>query len=57
MKTGDIVKLKSGGPSMTLLLQYSGTFCGPAYDYVCTWFDEKGEFCQEYFEREMLVRL
>ena len=39
MKTGDVVKLKSGGPDMTITKRYTGV----SEDAVeCTWFDKSG---------------
>lgn len=51
-KPGDVVRLKSGGPDMTVLRESTGTTPG----FVCTWFgtnhDEKPKV--ELFPREAL---
>jgi len=47
MKKGDIVRLKSGGPSMTVLITDDKTT-------ECQWFTLSGEMCREPFSNDTL---
>lgn len=51
IKQGDIVKLKSGGPRMTV--------SSPIYyeNFSCTWFDKVGKLCVESFSKLIIVKL
>ncbi|MBN3725270.1 YodC family protein [Burkholderia sp. Ac-20379] len=48
-RIGDVVTLKTGGPRMTV------TFVGAAW-LTCQWFDVGGDFCQERFAFDAVVR-
>lgn len=57
-KSGDIVRLKSGGPQMTInknieVLQFNGSikFYG---EVECKWFDNKNIICTDIFEQSAL---
>lgn len=52
---GDVVKLKSGGPDMTV--ERTGDFgpAGPEKGVVCTWF-ERAKRSTEVFSEETLKR-
>lgn len=49
-KIGDIVRLKSGGPSLTVCAHY------PDSNLYCSWFTEDGEFKSNRFVVESLVQ-
>lgn len=49
IKVGEIVKLKSGGPVMTVAKKLSTT------ELSCVWFDSHGVYQSEIFEEETLV--
>jgi uncharacterized protein YodC (DUF2158 family) len=49
MKPGDIVRLKSGGPLMTLTRFTTSSEC------VCGWFDRKGKIHYSAFIPEILT--
>lgn len=53
-KKGDVVKLKSGGPKMTVA--ETGDFgpVGPSNGVECTWF-EKNKLLSEVFPEEVLM--
>lgn len=56
-KKGDIVKLKSGGPKMTVvsLGDYSGGMSlGPKDGVECTWFDDKHKQSSAVFDAETI---
>ena len=44
-KAGDIVRLKSGGPRMTVV-DYGKYGYGDDEEYKCKWFDEKNKLTQ-----------
>lgn len=46
MKPGDIVKLKSGGPSMTV--EKVGTVDSAAHTASCVWFNDEGDVWRLY---------
>ncbi len=48
-KEGDVVKLKSGGPEMTVS-EVKGD------KLYCKWFDEKGELKAKYFKTTELTK-
>lgn len=62
-RVGDIVKLKSGGPSMTVKVLKIGFYPDEKGNLqegfqgfiACTWFDNMGEIKQEVFKQEMLT--
>jgi uncharacterized protein YodC (DUF2158 family) len=49
---GDIVRLKSGGPDMTVI--EPNMLCGIT-DVNCRWFDNNGEWHKEQFHPDELV--
>ena len=49
-KTGDVVRLKSGGPEMTVQNYVPGKT-----RVICTWFDDKGKH-SDGFEEDQLER-
>ncbi|WP_246794698.1 YodC family protein [Burkholderia perseverans] len=52
-RIGDVVTLKTGGARMTV------TYVGIAGDQLyltCQWFDASGEFCQQRFAVDAVVR-
>jgi uncharacterized protein YodC (DUF2158 family) len=52
-KTGDVVRLKSGGPTMTVA-DY-GKYNYSEFDsYKCRWFDEKKKLTEDVFSEEEL---
>jgi uncharacterized protein YodC (DUF2158 family) len=58
-KIGDIVTLKSGGPSMTVsrVMTESDFKLGDVFsgNYQCTWFDDKNKHNQQFFPQDSLV--
>jgi len=46
--TGDTVKLKSGGPAMTVVSTVEE-------NVQCVWFDAKQELQRKYFDQELIV--
>jgi uncharacterized protein YodC (DUF2158 family) len=62
-RVGDIVKLKSGGPSMTVKVLKNTLYQDDKGELqegfqgfiACTWFDNLGELKQDIFEQEMLA--
>jgi uncharacterized protein YodC (DUF2158 family) len=52
-ETGDVVRLKSGGPPMTITEPPAPDISG----YHCVWFDEHKVFHSHYFEGDALIRL
>jgi uncharacterized protein YodC (DUF2158 family) len=52
METGDIVKLKSGGPEMVLLYN-----CTNMKGYICGWFDVNENYCEAAFPIYALVKI
>jgi len=54
LKKGDVVKLKSGGPKMTV--QGLGEYLGVEDGVLCVWFDDKGKH-SEVFERASLTKV
>ncbi|RKP45201.1 DUF2158 domain-containing protein [Trinickia fusca] len=51
---GDVVTTKAGGPRMTV--EHVGTSRTDGDWAVCQWFDERGDFRQEKFPSDALVR-
>lgn len=49
-KSGDVVRLKSGGPTMTI----NGKAASTASSYICQWFDGPNQMTG-VFNSEMLV--
>lgn len=49
-KEGDVVRLKSGGPLMTVQHKSNGR----TNEYRCTWFDDSAKFCSSVFRGETL---
>lgn len=50
-RIGDVVRLKSGGPPMTVT-----ETPGPETDtYHCVWFDGRGDYHSHHFEADVLV--
>jgi uncharacterized protein YodC (DUF2158 family) len=47
IKIGDVVRLKSGGPKMTVQERYEN-------EWLCKWFDSKNETCCEPFAEALL---
>lgn len=54
-KIGDVVRLKSGGPIMTVV-DYATYGYESEKTYMCKWFDEKKKLSQERFVEEALQR-
>jgi uncharacterized protein YodC (DUF2158 family) len=52
-RIGDVVTLKTGGARMTVT--YVG-IAGEELYLTCQWFDASGEFCQQRFAVEAVVR-
>jgi uncharacterized protein YodC (DUF2158 family) len=52
-KTGDVVRLKSGGPSMTIA-DYGSYGYGEEKQYMCKWFDSKHALTQQLFSEPEL---
>jgi uncharacterized protein YodC (DUF2158 family) len=52
LKTGDIVRLKSGGPDMTLQRESAER---PGR-WICTWFVNDEDLREGYFDLETLVK-
>lgn len=50
-KVGDIVRLKSGGPKMTITEPPDAATVG----WHCAWFDERNEYCTHCFETDTLA--
>ena len=56
LKKGDLVSLKSGGPSMTI--KNIGKYDYHSYDSaLCAYFNEKNELVEKVFEFKTLVKL
>ncbi|RKP58964.1 YodC family protein [Pararobbsia silviterrae] len=53
---GDVVRLKSGGASMTVNQVGPVAFAEGIW-LICQWFDAIGELRQEMFHEDMVVRL
>lgn len=54
IKPGDQVRLKSGGPTMTV--EQNGTSDMTGEDFaVCVWFNDKGELKREPFSPVVLI--
>jgi uncharacterized protein YodC (DUF2158 family) len=57
-KTGDVMMLQSGGPSMTVMEQDGYGAGNPAPRYkdqvLCVWFDEQGHCHERLFALEAL---
>jgi uncharacterized protein YodC (DUF2158 family) len=49
-KVGDIVQLKSGGPSMTIT---ETSVAGPTISYACTWFDGPNQMWGHFLEETL----
>jgi uncharacterized protein YodC (DUF2158 family) len=47
IQVGDIVRLKSGGPKMTVQERYNN-------EWLCKWFDSRNETCCEPFAEALL---
>ena len=47
-KEGSVVRLKSGGPQMTILIMESKSL------FLCGWFDKDNNFHKQYFSKEIL---
>jgi len=47
IQIGDVVRLKSGGPKMTVQERYED-------EWLCKWFDSKNETCCEPFVEALL---
>jgi uncharacterized protein YodC (DUF2158 family) len=52
LKPGDVVRLASGGPEMTV--EGEGTLTGTLF---CQWFDTEGKLSGEQFVPAMLVKV
>jgi uncharacterized protein YodC (DUF2158 family) len=50
-KIGDVVRLKSGGPAMSITEPPAGDISG----YHCVWFDEKNIYHSHYFSADVLT--
>jgi len=53
MEKGDIVRLKSGGPKMTVRNGFMIDH-GQVGNVICTWFDHFNRLQQEVFEKDEL---
>ncbi|HEY0875813.1 MAG TPA: DUF2158 domain-containing protein [Vicinamibacterales bacterium] len=53
-KPGDLVRLKSGGPGMTVV-KFGKFTCGEAYK--CRWFDDKNSLVEDTFTEAELELL
>ena len=53
-KVGDVVQLKSGGPTMTIQRMYPNS---TPPDAKCKWFDEKSATKEEDFALESLIHI
>ena len=53
-KAGDTVKLKSGGPVMTVV-EYGSFTMGSVDGYKCRWFDEKNKLTERVFTEAELT--
>lgn len=53
-KPGDVVRLKSGGPKMTIVKFGTGYHHGTVDGYECTWFDDKNTVKTEVFQEALL---
>jgi uncharacterized protein YodC (DUF2158 family) len=52
--TGDVVRLKSGGPNMTVTEYDVFDYGGKEKKYLCRWFDEKHKPAELTFKEEEL---
>jgi len=58
-KGGDVVRLKSGGPLMTVVRVPSdcpSTGETASFGVLCSWFNDSNEFCSELIEVWCLVK-
>ncbi len=59
--TGDIVKLKSGGPDMTveryLIVKSLGYSRESNHEVICSWFDAQGKHHARTFEQDALEKV
>ena len=53
-KIGDVVRLKSGGPNMTVTEYDVFDYGGDQKKYLCRWFDEKNKPAELTFREEEL---
>ena len=53
-KTGDVVRLKSGGPNMTVADYDEYGYPTSEWKYLCRWFDEKHKHAELTFREEEL---
>ena len=53
-KIGDVVRLKSGGPNMTVANYDVYAFEGSEKKYLCKWFDDKHKPAELLFKEEEL---
>lgn len=53
LRVGDLVRLKSGGPTMTIIRLGEGAERSP----VCAWFSERGQYGRDQFPRVCLDRV
>jgi uncharacterized protein YodC (DUF2158 family) len=53
-KTGDVVRLKSGGPNMTVADYDLYGLGAMEKSYLCTWFDDKHKHNELTFRQEQL---
>jgi uncharacterized protein YodC (DUF2158 family) len=51
---GNVVKLKSGGPKMTVMNVGDWSPTGPVDGVLCTWFDEKNKHSEHVFDAATL---
>lgn len=61
-KIGDLVKLKSGGPQLTVdslnYIDIPGTKNKVYTGFVlCKWFDEEVELCEDEFHQDSLIKV
>lgn len=54
-KVGDVVELKTGGPSMTVQ-SLGGTGTVQGKKLMCSWFDETKKLQEGYFAPETLIK-
>ena len=47
--TGDVVRLKSGGPKMTIVGYGKYGMAAVSESYKCKWFDEKNKLVEDVF--------
>lgn len=52
-KRGEVVKLKSGGPKMTIKDYVPD---GSLVDVLCVWFDGNGHLMEKVFRQNLLIR-